>query len=339
MSVIFLSKEMLTEAQIVSRLRALRDNAMIENSQFAVAALIEVKLEQDLYAYVGGVNFENREHNRLSTHAEQNAAAAALTFLGDKVRFSRTWVMGAPVETKAGSKQLAADKLVMPCGHCRQILMSYSSENFEISAVTVNGAISPGERLAKLLPLVFSEDDLSLEKDIKEVETKHEFNKPPFAPFTIQQLGGLLEQALPLREVDILKYLLSLSPHIINPHFQTSPITACLIRVSKPSCYIPGILVQDAAFLTTDAIFTAAGLAVTLCGGKSLEFEELHLLSTTFDVKQLTGSELQLIERFARQDLSVHFYKRDGTSYRSTLSACIEDKAKGSISKLTLSSD
>jgi cytidine deaminase len=307
------SKKRLSEEQLVSHLRNLRKKALIENSHFAVAALIEVKLKPELYAYVGGVNFENREHNRLSTHAEQNAAAAAQALLGE-VPFSRVWVMGAPSGLKVGSKAALANKAVMPCGHCRQILLSLALKNFKIYTVTLNGKISPALSLRNLLPKGFSEHDLALKKVVLKKKNK-------MAAVAIRK--DLLEKAPALTRKEILNYLLQLEPHIISPQFQTSAITACLFQLMKPRAYVPGVLVQDVAFLTTDAIFAAAGLAVTLRGGKKLEFIELHLLTRSLKGGYLSGSEIELLGRFAKKTLTLHFYTRTGKYRKVSFSSCI----------------
>lgn len=103
----------LSQSDIIRQLQNLREHSLIDSSHYAVSAIIEIKLDDNTYAYVSGVNIENHEHNRLSMHAEQNALATAQTLLGGNIRFSKVWVMGAPNFIKSGSNHPLADNHAM----------------------------------------------------------------------------------------------------------------------------------------------------------------------------------------------------------------------------------
>lgn len=87
--VLHLSNTKLRDMDITPKLQALRKNSLADNSHFAVSAIIEVQLPNGNYAYVGGVNVENDEHNRLGNHAEQTAISTAQTLFGGNVKFSK----------------------------------------------------------------------------------------------------------------------------------------------------------------------------------------------------------------------------------------------------------
>lgn len=290
----------LKDDQIINKLRLLRPNSLADSSRYTVAALLEIQLEEDLYAYVSGVNVENNEHNRLGIHAEQNAVATTQTLLGKQANITRVWVMGAPSHVNEASDDAMADIYVQPCGHCRQILLGYAGADVEIYSVTVKGKISAPFKLKNLLPHAFVEENLDIRESERD-ETTTAYAKA----------YQLLMEPITLEKNEILQYFKMLTPRIINSAFKTSPIESCLIKLAS-NHYVPGTLVQDIAFLTTDAIFTALGLAVTQFGHEALEFSEVHLSASSLDTAWLTGSECRLIGRFAKQDIPIHFYTPEG---------------------------
>ena len=303
----------ITAAQVIAHLRALRQHSVVESSQFAVSALLELELNNGQFTYVGGVNVENAEHNRLSLHAEQNALSTAQTLFGGNVTITKIWTMGGPSDVRAGSSHPLADYPVMSCGHCRQLLLSVAAKEAKICAVTINGKISPVDLLQMLLPKAFSEQDLALEK--------------AEAPALKKWQGWqLLKQQQTLSNADIFVYLSCLSPHLINPQFQTSALTSCLLKLKGKKGYIPGVLVQDVAFLTTDAIFSAVGLAITQYSARELIIEALYLYSSSTARIVLTGSELAFIRRFAKADLALHFYDASGTHKKYNLETYLAEK-------------
>ncbi|MGE3920689.1 MAG: cytidine deaminase, partial [Gammaproteobacteria bacterium] len=265
------------------------------NSHFAVAALVEVQLDENAYVYVGGVNVENREHNRLGLHAEQNAIAAALTLFGEPCLFTNIWIMGAPDNVETNSDSPLANNFVMPCGHCRQILMSFLSADANVFSITLNGEISEPFQLDYLLPKAFSERDLGdLTNSYQAKQNTIDFS-------------ALLSDPSHKDQEKIFQYLNSIQSHIIHVDFKTSGTTACLIKLNS-GYYIPGALIQDIAFLTTDAVFASIGLAITSFG-KDIQIEAIYLLGNP---SELTSSEIQLIYRLSNPDIFVHLFSKDG---------------------------
>lgn len=149
----------LTKDEIFNKLKELRDYSVTPFSDYHVAAIVEVKINDNLYFYTSGVNIEIDEHNRLSMHGEQTAVANALTLLGGDTKFSKLWIMAAPADAAPDEKQKAGKS----CGHCRQILMSLAAPNAEIYVVTLDGRFSEPDSFEKqFLPDGFSERDLDL---------------------------------------------------------------------------------------------------------------------------------------------------------------------------------
>lgn len=110
-----------------------------------------------------------------------------------------------------------------------------------------------------------------------------------------------------LSNEDIEKYLQALSPHIITKKFQTSPITACIVKCNNAR-YAAGVLMQDIAFLTTDVIFSVIGNAITQFGWK-IRFDEIHLASSSIAPAQLSFAEIEaLSSHYTHKNTKVHIY-------------------------------
>ena len=296
MSLFIKTTQPLSNNEIYTALINTRTHALAPYSNYHVATVAEIKLKDNLYFYTSGVNIENDEHNRLGMHSEQNALAAAVTLLGGDVKFTRAWVMAAPASASAKDSQSAGKA----CGHCRQIMMSLAKENAEIYTVTLDGQFStPDSFENNFLPDSFSERDLQL--------PTHETATYSSTP----QSWKLINQVHDLTKDEITKYLQILTPHLISKHFQTSTITACIIKCNN-NRYAAGVLMQDIAFLTTDAIFAAIGNAITQFGHKNLRFDEIHLASSVLYPSQLNLTEIEtLSRRYVNTDTVVHFYTPD----------------------------
>ena len=320
------TKTPLSPSQIAEQLRKLRLNCVIENSHFAVAAIIEIKNADGTISYVSGVNVENAEHNRLGLHAEQTALANAQSLLGEKIKLSKIYVMGAPDDIHEGSLHALADNFVKPCGHCRQLLLSRATNNAEVISITVNGDVSVPVKLPAQLPDAFSERDLAT----PEISAPHNasaasnvltFHAPERAQISDIKLESTLSKP------EILKYLRLLTPHIINPAFNTSPVSSCILKLSGESPhYAIGTLMQDVAFLTTDALFAAIANAATRFGSAAIKVEEAHFYSQSLSPSQLSASELVHLNRFTISDIPITFYQQDGTTKTYTLLECANSK-------------
>lgn len=342
----------LSHDEIVNQLRKLRDHSDASFSHYHVAALVEFKLGENSYAYSSGVNVENIGHNRLSLHAEQNAVVSGLTMLGGDTKFSKLWVMAAHVNDTPNESQIAGKA----CGHCRQILMSLAAEGAEVRSVTLDGRMGPSDTFDKLLPDGFCEQqfklppvvpvtDVSISSTEKKLETEYllenskTFTKGIMWRFLQESKDApipdtsnsdqakiknwnLLNHSGDLTQDDMAAYLRTLTAHIINKEFQTSPITACILKCNNGR-YAAGVLAQDIAFLTTDTILAAIGNAVTQFGAKNLYFDEIHLQSNSLDPAQLTLTEIEaLAYNFSRKDTRVHFHTNTGKHATYGLHEC-----------------
>ena len=330
MNVLIKTSQELTLEQITAYLRQLRQHAVVESSHFSVAAIIQVQQPQGQYAYVCGVNVEHREHNRLSMHAEQNAIVAAQSLLGDGTRFINAWVMGALNTIDENSDHELASNFVRPCGHCRQILMSFSLPETKIYSITVKGVQSEPEDMGSLLPNAFSERDLANDKPSTPPNMSEAHAMPsnlfslPVSPKA--QPKRLLQHSMRLSDDNIRLHCQATKPHIINATFETSAIHACMILVETKQGprYFSGALVQDIAFLTTDAIFASVGQAVTALGGNGLLLKEIHLFGPDLSLEHLddmnlSGCELSHLKRFSDAQTLVTFHNTTGSSDVFTL--------------------
>lgn len=304
-SLFTLAAQPLSQSTIVQMLTTVRENSVSPFSNYKVGAVVEVRLSENLYFYTYGVNVEDNSHNRLSLHSEQNALASAISLLGGDTKFSTLWVMAAPANAVPDPTQQPSKS----CGHCRQIMISLSQSMEQIYAVTLDGRFSsPPDNFeeGQFLPDAFSEKDVNpdfvnLNSDIALTDFHSKL-----------QLWKSFTEPRSLTEDEIKQCLQKLSPHIISADYQTSPITACIVKCNN-GYYTPGVLVQDIAFLTTDTIFAAIGHAVTRFGGENLWFDEIHLASEVLNPDQLTSAEIEALTlgHYAHDQTMVYFYTTD----------------------------
>ncbi|HSW71509.1 MAG TPA: hypothetical protein VLH77_05970 [Gammaproteobacteria bacterium] len=294
----------LSQKDIFNYLKALRSHAFAPYSRHLAASLVEIKLQENIFYYTSGVNAEF-EPNRLSLHSEQNALASALTFAGGNSKFSRIWIMAAPTDTFPEEKHSVSTS----CGHCRQLMVSLANPEAEIYLVSLDGRFSkPDTFEAGFLPNPFSERDLNLPVFKPDPSFRARLKKSTtiFNTPTLQAWDILNNKNLSKEE--IAKYFKVLTPHIINKEFQTSPITACILKCNNGR-YAAGVLVQDISFLTTDAIFAALGNAITRFGAPNLSLDEIHLASNSLHPAQLSFTEIEILSKHFVNNLTpVHFY-------------------------------
>lgn len=333
MRLLKISREELSQEEIIAHLGELRLHALVESSHFAVASVMALRLEDGSFAYVSGVNVENAEHNRLSMHAEQNAITAAQSLFGGNIKFIKGWVMGAPDSIAKGSEHFLADNFITPCGHCRQILLSLSSPETEMFSVTVNGKVATADHLPALLPKAFSELDLAIAPAEGGTKASTVSKVGLFAEPVVASPSRFLNLTTSLSDLQLRAAGAGIVPHLIEKGFQTSPIQACMIKVSHHDAvhYFSGALVQDIAFLTTDAVFAGLGQAVTEFGGKDLFLQEVNLFGASLNPDQVSGSELQHIARFSTPATRIKFHTRDETSPAYTIEECFDAFAKKTL--------
>ena len=279
------SKIPLSQAAIIEMLKEKRVKAWTPLTDYKVGTVVEVQLNENLYFYATGVNIENDKHHRLSMHSEQNALVCMLTLLGGDTKFSKLWVMAASSDAVPDPGQ----KPGKSCGHCRQIMLSLAKPGAKIYAVTLDGRFYEDSFEKQFLPDAFSEKDLHL------LSENSVFRGDIIASPKLQA-WKIVTESKDLTADEINKYLQVLSPHIISKKFQTSPIIACIVKCNN-SRYAVGVLAQDIAFLTTDAVFAVIGNAITQFGGENLWFDEIHLASNTLRSSQLSFAEIEMLSQ------------------------------------------
>ena len=300
-----LSDQPLSQSSIFQMLTEVREHSFCPFTNYKVGAVLEVQLSDNLYFYTYGLNVEDNSHNRLSLHSEQNALARMISLLGGDAKFSSLWVMAAPADAVPDPTQQPSKS----CGHCRQIMISLAQSMEEIYAVTLDGRFSsPPDNFeeGEFLPDAFSE------KNVNPDSLKLNSNAALVHIHSKLELWKTFAEPRNLTEDQLQKCLKKLSPHIIDADYQTSPITACIVK-SNNGYYTPGVLVQDIAFLTTDTIFAAIGGAVTRFGAENLVFDEIHLASSELNPEQLTSAEIEALTlgHYAHDQTKVHFYTAD----------------------------
>lgn len=302
----------MSQNEITTWLRDLREHCHIKQSHFAVSSVVETRCG-DQYIYAGGVNVENDDHNKLGMHGEQNALVTLQSVMGGSAHFSKIWIMAAPESVVAGSNDPLADNFALSCGHCRQILLSFSQPDSVVYSVSCNGAVSGPYDLKEWLPGTFNEGDLNIQK-VQESETRQT------EMIALYRDNFLIKNSSDPTQIIFDLFSQLLKPHIIDLKFVTSPIFAVMFKLTN-GCYIPGVLVQDIAFLTTDAIFAALGHAITRFGATAVHIEEIHLYGkiNTDELSLLTGSELGLLRKFGDRDTPVFSYAAEGLIHKSTL--------------------
>jgi hypothetical protein len=201
------------------------------------------------------------------------------------------------------------------CGHCRQIMMSLAEAHAIIQTVTLSGEFLPADNFESgFLPDAFSEREvfeqgrLSISNKISSLHVPYDLLK---LPVKHDPHDGALQ-----------KILLALSPHIISKKFVTSPVTACILKC-RDKGFAAGVLMQDIAFLSTDAIFAAIGNAITRFGHPNLHIDEMHLASLRLEPAVFSYAEIELLSRYVRNtSTTVYLYSRDGEKSNYSFMAC-----------------
>lgn len=301
----------LSDDELIQQLRKLRKHSYVESSHYAVAAIMLFKgAEENIY--VCGVNVENAEHNRLGMHAEHTALAAAQTLLGGDAKFDKLWIMAAPDTVHADNlDNPAAGNCASPCGQCRQILVSLAKENAEVYSFAVNGTKVGPYNMQALLPMSFSEKDVTSNADAQEhhsaVTDLFDRTKQEYHPL------HLLDRDMPLSLDMASQYLQVLKPHMIVDGFKTSNITACILQLTNGRCF-PGVLVQDIAFLTADTLYTAFAMAVTELGADSVCIDSVHVYGNNIAPACIAASARELLQSHALENLDLFVHDQSKAS-------------------------
>ena len=143
-------------------------------------------------------------------------------------------------------------------------------------------------------------------------------------------LWKMQQQTIELNESNLRARMALATPHVIAEGFLTSEIQVCTLKVMRDTTphYLTGVLVQDIAFLTTDAVYAAIGQAITRFGGHDLHIDEIHLFGQNLDQMVLNGSELSHLSRFSSAETMVQFHTKEASSPLFTLRECIEHYAR-----------
>lgn len=136
----------MTEAQLIARALDARTRAYVPYSHFAVGAALEAASG----AVYTGCNIENAAYP-VGLCAERAALAAAVS-AGERA-FTRIAICG-------GREGESAREVCAPCGMCRQALVEFCADSFEI-ILPAEGRETRRLTLAALLPESFGPQNLT----------------------------------------------------------------------------------------------------------------------------------------------------------------------------------
>ena len=280
----------LSQEEIYEWLKDLRGNPYVPESGFDVTSVFRVA-EKGSHFYFAGVNVESA-HHRLSTHAEECSIAAMVTALGKKAEIAEGWVMGAPKNLKAGDDVPLAYNCVTCCGKCRQQIAGFADPSTTINSISLNGS-SKKTTVGELLPDAFSFRDFAPElagekKDMLPISTKDEIE------------NRLIRTHKHLSEQEIKEWLQSLE----SIDYASKVSQAVVLKISN-GAYVAGVKIEDAAFVSMDALQTAEAIANAEFGPHKIA--EVWCYGKGRDDKQIpedefvsiSGSGIQVIKEFA----------------------------------------
>ncbi len=244
----------LNDIEILDWLTELRGKPFVAGSGFDVTAVFRVKVGDNKNIYVAGVNVENPDH-RLSTHAEEGCIAAMTTAFGKHAEIIEGWVMGAPRNLKPGDKDALADNCVTCCGKCRQQIAGLAAPEVKIHGFSLNGEMKT-TTVGEMLPDAFTFRQFAPE--VLEARAP----KGP-TPTVEQAKERLVRTGKDLSQEEIIAWLKDLEPiDYASGHSQS-----VIVRLTN-GAYVAGVRVEEAAYLSTDAVQSAAANAHALFGDK-----------------------------------------------------------------------
>lgn len=292
----------LSAADIHQWLLALRAQAYVPESGFAVAAVFRARAGGEEDYHFGGVNVENMDH-RLSTHGEEGALAALVTALGKQADIVEGWVMGAPKDAVGG------DMTASCCGKCRQQIAGLAARDVKIHYVALSGKTA-SVTVDRFLPDIFS------------------FRQ--YIPDLAKPAGGIAPDAAmverkltrpgPLDDVARAAWLKSLDP----VDYASRVAQSVIVRLANGH-FVAGTRVEEAAFVDINAVQSALALAVGLFGACRVAEawvytkgrEEKALPAGSYGTLPL--SALQVLAEFADGDITLHYMNEGGFVAQGTL--------------------
>ncbi|MCE9508150.1 MAG: hypothetical protein K8R48_07550 [Alphaproteobacteria bacterium] len=284
-------KGKLSDSAIAEWLIGLRAHPYVPESAFAVTAALRARACGEEDYYFAGVNVENIDH-RLSTHAEEACIAAMVTGLGKQAEIAEVWVMGATC-----------------CGKCRQQIAGFAGENVKIHYMALKGG-SASTTVGAFLPETFTLREFSAEKKSSSAEKLSAAD----VENRLFRKGNLTEQDIKtwLQEINSIDYF--------------SKISQAVVLKLDNGVYAAGAKVEDAAFLSLNAVQSALASAVTNFGACAVQ--EAWVYTKGRAGKEippdsfcaLTMSALQSLLQMAEHDaIPVRFFTGDGGILRTTL--------------------
>lgn len=305
-----------SEVDIYAALRHYQSHVYAPKSNYHVVSIAEFCMTNGNYFYTLGVNVEMPHSNKLGLHGEQSAVLAGIALLGSGAKFSRVWIMASP----AAALPIKGEKSGMPCGKCRQILCSLAAPYAEIWGVNLAGEFAGPYRFEDdLLMHPFKESDVFPDRQKRENQihkmSNHEWAKS-------EAVYPLLEHKAPLAAERIQYYFQQIKPHILCHKMKTSCIDSCVLECGELG-YAIGSLIQDVAYLTTDAILLAVGQAVALYGSVGLAFSAIHVYGEVLSFCDLPFTDIELLLYFTSADIQVYFHSVNELKV-CTLGECIE---------------
>lgn len=244
----------LSEQEVADWMRQLRAHAHVPFSGYAVASVFKVQAHGATY-YVGGVNVENRDH-RLSTHGEEGALSAMVTALGPQARITEGWVMGAPASLRDAGNDSMGDIAGSCCGKCRQQIAAFAEDDVVIHGLSLNGTQRNDHTVNALLPDKFTE------RAFAHGEAAQESGRQ--APAEAEVMGRAIRHCAPdkaLSKEEIRDWLKGLEA--VDRFSKTSQVV--VVRLENGD-YVAGTQIEDAAFISINAVQSAMGLAVAAYG-------------------------------------------------------------------------
>lgn len=303
------SETPLSQEEITEWLRSLRGTPFVPASGFDVTAVFRARIGDDDTYYYAGVNVEN-PHHRDSTHGEEGVIAAIATSLGKNAEIVEGWVMGAPAYLQEGDDSPLANSPVSCCGKCRQQIAGLAAPDTVIHSIALNGQHEE-TTVAEFLPNAFTFQQF--DPDLIAAHTP-EARRAVAAPSEEEAQRRLIRHDGELSQKDILDWLQELE----SVDFASKTSQAVIVRLTN-GAYVAGVKVEEAAFVSMDAVQSAMAIAIAEFGNepvcevwsfaKGRDGHEIDLE----DYTPLTLPGVQVLAQFAaHKKIPIHLVNGDG---------------------------